>query len=86
MKDDANWCEKRSTVRARTYPPPSRCPSPPLPQGRRFPPPPGGRNSLNQISVRGVCSTVHDGGLHPASCLRYTVGTAMHRASQSYVA
>ena len=34
-----------------------------------------GRESLNQISVRGVCSTVHDGGLHPAPCLRYTVGT-----------
>ena len=39
-----------------------------------------GRNSLHQISVRGICSTVHDGGLHPAPCLRYTVGTAMHRA------
>ena len=40
----------------------------------------GGRISLNQISVRGECSTVHDGGLHPAPCLPYTVGTAMHRA------
>ena len=40
----------------------------------------GGGDSLNQISVRGVCSTVHDGGLHPAPCLQYTVGIAMHRA------
>ena len=40
----------------------------------------GGRNSLNRISARGVCSAVHDGGLHPAPCLSNTVGTAMHRA------
>ena len=33
-------------------------------------PPVGGRDSLNQISVRGVCSKVHDGGLHPAPCLQ----------------
>ena len=32
-----------------------------------------GCNSLNQISVRGVCSAFHDGGLRPAPCLLYTV-------------
>ena len=37
----------------------------------------GGRISLNQISVRGVCSTIHDGGHHLAPCLQYTVGTTM---------